>query len=206
MALPTSYFTSSKNVAAILTAIQNAKAPERFTQAFLEALGFKSTSDRLMIGVLKALGFLDDTGRPTQRYFDYLDQTQSERVLADAIREAYADLFSINVNAERMTKTEFINKAKTLSQGTIGDSVLDKMALTFSTLVGLADFSGPPSVRTQEKPAPEVTTSSPTPISHPQHRQAVTPSLVYNLQIHLPETRDPAVYDALFKSLKEHLL
>ena len=42
--------------------------------------------DRLIIGVLKSLNFLDDGGRPTQRYFEYLDQTQSERVMADAIR------------------------------------------------------------------------------------------------------------------------
>ena len=30
--------------------------------------------------------------------------------------------------------------------------------------------------------------------------------LVYNIQIVLPETRDVAVYDALFRSFKEHLL
>jgi len=29
--------------------------------------------------------------------------------------------------------------------------------------------------------------------------------LHYNIQIHLPESRDQAVYDALFKSLKKHL-
>lgn len=34
----------------------------------------------------------------------------------------------------------------------------------------------------------------------------ITPSLHYNIQIHLPETRDAAVYDAIFKSLKEHLM
>jgi hypothetical protein len=31
------------------------------------------------------------------------------------------------------------------------------------------------------------------------------PELHYNIQIHLPESRDPAVYEALFKSLKKHL-
>lgn len=29
--------------------------------------------------------------------------------------------------------------------------------------------------------------------------------LVYNIQIQLPESRDPVVYDALFRSLKAHL-
>ena len=30
--------------------------------------------------------------------------------------------------------------------------------------------------------------------------------LHYNIQIILPESRDPKVYDALFRSLREHLL
>jgi hypothetical protein len=33
-----------------------------------------------------------------------------------------------------------------------------------------------------------------------------TNGLVYNINIHLPESRDPAVYDALFRSLRRHLL
>ena len=164
-----------------------------------------------MIGVLKSLRFLDETGRPTQRYFEFLDQTQSGRVLADAIKDAYRDLFAINVNAQAMSRAEFINKSKTLSQGSIGDSVLDKMAMTFTTLVGLADFEA-----TGPRPAPPPATSEP-PVDaikpplgatgEPTGRGShINPSLVYNIQIHLPESRDPAVYDVLFKSLKEHLL
>ena len=102
MALPTSYLTSTKNLNGILTAIQGAQAPEKFTQGFLESLEFKSTTDRLVIGVLKSLGFLDDTGRPTDRYFRYLDQSQSERVLAEGIRHAYQDLFKVNTKANEL--------------------------------------------------------------------------------------------------------
>jgi hypothetical protein len=29
---------------------------------------------------------------------------------------------------------------------------------------------------------------------------------VYNVELHLPESRDPAVYEALFRALKSHLL
>ena len=68
MALPKAYLTSSKNLPAILNAIQTAKAPEKFTQRFLESLEFKSPNDRLIIGVLKSLKFLSDDGKPTDRY------------------------------------------------------------------------------------------------------------------------------------------
>ena len=140
MALPKAYLTSSKNLAAILNAIQGAKAPQKFTQRFLESLEFKSPADRLIIGVLKALKFLNDDGAPTQRYYSFLDQSQAERVLAEGIREAYDDLFQVNVNAQNLSKAELINKFKTLSQGQLSESVMDKMALTFTELTKLADF------------------------------------------------------------------
>lgn len=212
MALPTAYLTSTKNLAAILDSIKTAQAPEKFTVRFLEALEFKSTSDRLVISVLKALGFLADDGRPTQRYFDFLDQTQSAAVLAQALREAYADLYAVNIHADQLTRDEVKNKFRTLSQGQYSEDVLDKMAATFTALVGLADFKASRS----NIPAPTHNPADPerneqTPDESPKDRGGMDnrglqfPSLVYNIQLVLPESRDPAVYDAFFTSLRKHL-
>ena len=77
MALPKAYLTTAKNLGTILTAMQTAKAPERFTVRFLQNLEFKSPNDRLIIGVLRGLKFLTEDGKPTERYFRYLDQTLS---------------------------------------------------------------------------------------------------------------------------------
>jgi uncharacterized protein DUF5343 len=141
MALPRSYLTSTKNLAQIFDSIKAAQAPEKFTIKFLESLDFKSTSDRLIIGVLKSLGLLSvDNARPTERYFRFLDQTQSAAVLAEGIREAYSDLFQVNKNANTLTKSDVTNKMKTLGEGQFSESVLDKMALTFVELCKLADF------------------------------------------------------------------
>ena len=104
MSLMSSYLMTSKNLEAFLNAIQGAKAPDRFTNKFLTDLDFKSTNDRLFIGVLKGLGFIDDAGVPLDRYFAYLDQGTSAVVLADAIREAYSDLFAINTNAHQLSE------------------------------------------------------------------------------------------------------
>jgi hypothetical protein len=117
MALPTSYLTSTKNLEAYFNAILSAEAPDRFTNKFLENLGFTSSYDRLFIGILKALGFLEESGAPTQRYFNYLDQSQSGMVLAEAIREAYSDLFNIKKDAHNLPADDVKNKFKTLFQG-----------------------------------------------------------------------------------------
>lgn len=212
MALPTAYLTTQKNLAAILDAIKNAQAPKQFTRRFLDGLGFKGSSDRLIIGVLKALGFLDDKGQPTQRYFRYLDASQSKKILAEGIREAYADLFEINVNANTLSRNDLINKMKTLSQGQLTDSVLDKMALTFKALSSLADFSEPASagvVEDQESTSGVVSDAGTTPqdpLSRLNPKDEMKLGLVYNIQLVLPESRDPAVYDAFFQSFRKHML
>lgn len=146
-----------------------------------------------------------DDGRPLQRYFDYLDQTQSEKVLAAAIREAYADLFQINKNANSMTKAEVMNKFKTLGQGQYSESVLDKMAMTFVALCGQADFSAPAGEPPPREQPPEEAPPKPAESGGTPSRGLPISGLVYNIQLILPESRDPKVYDALFESLKRHL-
>jgi hypothetical protein len=211
LGLPSSYLTSTKNLDGILSAIQTAQAPKRFTLSFLENLGYKSSSDRLIINVLKALGFLTADGVPTDRYYRYLDQSEAARALAEGITEAYADLFQLNRGAHALSRSEVKNKFKTLSQGQHSDAVLTKMAGTFTELAKRADFDAQPPTDRPAPPEPEAE-----PMTGPDDPQPPRPAqigaaptlggLVYSIQIHLPESRDQAVYDALFRSLKTHLL
>ena len=129
MSLTNSYLVSVKNFDAIMNSILAARAPERFTNKFLEDLGFKSSNDRLITGVLKGLGFLNETGEPTQRYYDFLDQTQSKKVLALGIQDAYGDLFALRRDAQNMSQEEVKNKLKTITQGQKGDKVIENMAI-----------------------------------------------------------------------------
>ena len=68
MQLPDSYLQKFSAVPEYFNAIHNAQPPERFTYKFMENLGFTSTNDRLFIGVLKSLGFLDADSRQFARY------------------------------------------------------------------------------------------------------------------------------------------
>ena len=203
MALPTAYLTSVKNLEGILNAIQSAQAPPKFTQAFLEGLGYKSNADRLIINLLKSLGFLTPDGVPTERYFRFLDQTQGRRVLAEGLQDAYADLYQLNREAHKMDRSELKGKLKTLTQGQVSDAVVNKMATTFEALGKLADFSGTTAPAPADTPTEEITTTLDADKPGPPVQLG---GLVYNIELHLPESRDPAVYDALFRSLKSHLL
>jgi len=212
MALPDSYLVTTKNIQSIFNSIINAQAPAKFTNKFLEALGFTSSNDRLYIGIFRSLGLIDSNGIPQERYFRFLDQTESKQVLAEAIEYAYSDLFAVNKKAHEMTANEIKNKMKTLFQGSKTDTVLSLMANTFKALCDYADFSNnragmiiknnPPIVSEVDVQVEKNTDHSLQEIVN----KRITTEMHYNIQIHLPETRDIAVYDAIFKSLKEHLL
>jgi Family of unknown function (DUF5343) len=212
MGLSNAYLFQVKNLPQILKAIREAQAPDRFTYSFLEALGFKSTNDRGIIGVLKALGFIDESGTPKQPYFDYLDDERHEEVLAEGIRRAYADLFKLNNKADEKDTPWVKNKLKTLTQGAKGDAVLTKMAATFTALCKEADFTTP-TVRTKEETAATTTSSEETRSRKAEDQEPkgivrrVGPvGLSYNINIELPAVRDQLVYDAIFKALRDNLL
>ena len=152
MALMTAYLVTTKNADAFFNAIQGAKAPERFTTKFLKDLDFSSSNDRLYIGLLKGLGFLDENGSPAERYFAFLDHSQSRRVLAEALREGYDELFALNKNAQKLSLDEVKGKLKSLTQGQKSDTVIGWMANTFKGLSELADWSAPAPLLEHEEP------------------------------------------------------
>jgi hypothetical protein len=88
MAVPTTYLTSTKHLAEILQGVQKASVPPKFTYEFLKQLGFPSSSDRPVIGLLKAMRFVDEAGVPLDRYRRYKDTTNGRRVMAEGVRAA----------------------------------------------------------------------------------------------------------------------
>ena len=212
MALTTAYLVTTKNLDAFFNAVRTAKAPERLSNKFLSQLDFTSSNDRLLLGVMKGLGFIDESGVPSKRYYAFLDQSESARVLAEAVREAYEDLFAINKRAQDLSVDEVRNKLKTLTQGQKSEKVISLMANTFKALAGLADWSTTavpaPAPHTDTRPAPQ----SPAPVTNevpPDHASKSKSDkpfqLHYDIHVHLPESRDPAVFDAIFEAMRKHL-
>lgn len=209
MSLPTSYMTGSfSKISNYFDTMLTAKAPDKFTTKFFADLGFTSSNDRQFVNVLKAIGFLDEAGAPTGRYFKFLDQSYSKLMVAEGIREAYEDLFALNTCAYNLSKDEVEGKFKTLTNGSKENATIKYMASTFINLCSYADWSEPSTKPTViEKQGEEKIKST-------QQKEKEQVSLVnnqgmfdlnYNIHIHLPPTRDEGVYDALFASLAKHI-
>lgn len=207
MALPDSYTIKTGAILSYFEAMLGAEAPDRFSQKFLTNLEFSSSNDRLIIGVLKELGFLNTDGVPTDRYHQFLDKTQSWHVLADGIKEAYADLFAVNKNAQELDVEGAFNKLKTLYKGEKKDTVIRNIAKTYVALCEIADFSKSKSTITKEKDAGKKPKEKEKSIGVDKNEDSKLGlnALQYHINIVLPDTRDQAVYDAIFKSLRDHL-
>ena len=212
MALPDSYTQKPNAIPAYFDAMLDAEAPERFTLSFLENLEFKSTNDRLFIKILKELGFLDADAVPTDRYFEFLDRSRSARVVAEGIRDAYADLFAVHTGAHELSATEVKNKLRTLYKGAKTDNIIDRISTTFGALCEYADFTGPArsdkdhGVVVEERDTGEDGDRTDTADDSSGASGSLNlGALQYHFNIVLPASRDQAVYDAIFKSLRDHL-
>ena len=204
--MPTSYpYTISNNkIEPILTRIRTAAKPDRFSRETLKTWGFTASNDRAMVGVLKELGFLTDSGSPTEHYDRLRDPNDWKYVLGERIRDLYSDLFSIDSNIQN-AKDDEVKGAIGRITGKDEESVKRYFA-TFRTLVGLATLAPKPS-RDGAHKKDEERTNKPKQeeISGLDDHHKRKAEYHYNIQIHLPVTTDVTVYNAIFKSLKEHL-
>jgi hypothetical protein len=95
MALPDVYIQVYGQLPEFFKRISDGQAPDKFTRQYLKDLGFASSNHHALIPLLKALGFLSADGSPTPRYHTYRDHSQAPKVLGQAVKEIYSDLFTI---------------------------------------------------------------------------------------------------------------
>ena len=205
MSLPNSYTVKAGAIPDYFEGILNAEAPDRFSYKFLEGLGFASSNDRQLIGILKELVFLNADGVPTDRYYRFLDRSNSEKVLAEGIREAYSDLFAVNTKAYELSADDTYNKLRTLYKGEKKDTVIRLVAKTFKALCDYADFSAPTKIDQPDKTPDEKDNRENVAKKHGASNGISFGSMQYQINIVLPDTRDQGVFDAIFKSMRDHL-
>jgi hypothetical protein len=203
MALPKAYVQVYGQLGEVFARIADGQAPETFTTQYLKDLGFTSSNYRAVIPLLKSLGFLSEDGTPTPRYHDYRNTARSRRVMGEALREAYGDVFTIKANPTDADRP--LIEGKFRSAHNASTNVAKLMANTFYALLELADLSTSHNDTKKEEKHPEPPVQFKIPSEPPSelHRR---PTLHYNIQIHLPATKDIEVFNAIFKALKEHLL
>ena len=209
MALPNTNTQAYWQLNKFFSNIRDAQAPEKFTQQLLKDWWYKSSNQRPYIPLLKSLGFLSSEGAPTPRYLEYRDHSLSKIKMAEALKEAYSDIFLITEFPSSANKNIIQGKFK--SYHNASDNVAKIHTATFFALLDLADLKGenisksnPSESEKENSTKVEDSVKEKTP--HVEITNRSNLGLHYNIQIHLPATKDVEVYNAIFKSINEHLI
>lgn len=185
----------------LFEAIINAPEPSKFTHEVLQKiLGRQSPSDRPMISFLKRLGFLDEGNIPTKYYKDYRDKTKSKNVMGSCIKNAYAAVYATHENLHELPKDQVSEKFKIVTGLGSDNKVLGSIIGSFLALIELADFK---TQHGEEKPTVEPDEEVHDEEGKPEFLKKM--GFSYTINLNLPATTDPRVYNAIFKSLKENL-
>jgi uncharacterized protein DUF5343 len=180
-----------------LKGVPDRNVPPKVTQQYLSGIGLKSSNDRTIIPVLKFVGMLDGSGAPTESYRQFRNRTGGPIVLAEQIRRAYSQLYDTYENAH--SQSDSVLQDFFRANTDVGDRTINLLVATFKALCEFADFGS-------AVPLAEASvTAGMAKSSHVPGAAGQTPEVHINLQIHLPVSNDPAMYDAIFDATARSL-
>lgn len=196
------YVTAYGNVTKALERIQPAATPDRFTQNFLETkLQMKGGSARPVVSFLKRTGFLASDGTPKDRYKDFRKASTRGVAAAAALRDGYRPLYEINEYAHDLNDKDLKDLIIQVTGSEEGNSTTGAIAGSFRALQAFADFSGSSDTKDSDE-------DDDGGVGEEQEEVRLPTGLNvgYTINLHLPATSDVAVFNAIFKSLRENLL
>jgi len=210
------YVFASGVIPKTLEKIKSASTPERFTQDFLATkLGIRGGSAKAVIPFLKRVGFLGTDGGPTDLYKQFRNPSHSGAAAAKALKAGYAQLYEMNEYAHDLSDKDLKGLIVQATGAETESSTVRAIFGSFKALKGFAAFDGEEPDETEspadEEAGPdedvgEVKTKKEDRKAKDGDHAALKMGLSYTINLNLPATSDIAVFNAIFKSLRENLL
>ncbi|TDN98883.1 DUF5343 domain-containing protein [Sunxiuqinia elliptica] len=210
MSIELPYMNSTGTLPKVLNKIVEASVPESFNYDFLGTkLGFPGGNQRTFIRWAKQCGFLTPDGTPTQLYKNFRNPDMRGVAMANALKTGYKELFTRNAYAQDLSNKDLTQLVSEITGNPHDSSTVKLIVRSFSNAKDFADFEAKNNDVATNKPKPKSNkpeTSIDQPLSQIDKSSSVKLGLNYTINLVLPKTDDPAIFDAIFKSLKENLL
>jgi hypothetical protein len=205
------YLQAYGNLKKALDKITKATVPPKFTQDFLTTtLDLSGGGARPVIPYLKRAGFLSSDGTPTDLYRQFRNPSLRGAAAARGLRNAYADLYTANEYVHDANDKDL--KGLIVQVTGLGEDskLIASMIGTFKTLKEFADFNADGDLSSDQQEGDEGEDLGGGDSGQGGSRvlgyHGNSIRLGYTIHLNLPATTDIAVFNAIFKSLKEHLL
>ena len=151
------------SIEALLEQVAEGRATKVIDVDYIVASGFKREQDKNLHGLLLFLGFIDDSGAPTDLWAAYGKEKNPRKFLGTLITSGYHKIFREIPIKDRDGQALM---AFFKNQTGASDAISAYMVLTFRVLCDLAEFEEPPPAE-PEPPAPEKSAEPPSPEAAP---------------------------------------
>jgi hypothetical protein len=208
-ALP--YVTAPGNIEKAIKGIRAAATPETVSQDFVKTiLGIKGGSGNQITAYLRKIGIASADGKPTDLYKKLRNPSTEGWAVAEALKIGYAPLYVRNEYVHKLSDDDLKGLIVEETGAEADSNVVSMSFACFKQLKKLAKWDVPTTEPSSEKPIAEIVPPRAPPPTNgggseaPPQRLGL--SLGYTINLNLPATSDPAVFNAIFRALKEHLL
>jgi hypothetical protein len=209
------YLTAPGTISTLLDKIKAAAVPQRIDREAMGTIfGMKGGAGAACIPFMKRIGFLKPDGTPSEIYKNYRNASLSGFAIFEAMKIGFAQLYTSNEKIHE-APPDALRGAIVHATGMEQDSrVVDLIVACFNALKAKADF--------RTAPATSAAAGAPTKIEGQQEdeqgddqdgsnekekvKSNIKMGLSYTVYLNLPNTSDPAVFNAIFKALRENLV
>lgn len=210
------YSTSVGTLEKMLEKIKAAQAPDRFTQDFVSTkLAMKGGTAKACIPFLKKMGLVSSDGTPTELYREFRNHKKARNALGKAFRQVYSRLYEMNEYVHDADDSEVLGLIVECTGGQKNSTATKLTLATFNMLRKHADFENEDEVevehlgdeqasQSQKFDQPHFNAQIPIPSQTSASNKGI--NLSYTINLNLPATKDIEVFNAIFKSLKNHIL
>lgn len=206
------YVQVTGTLESMLDKIKEASVPEKFSQDFVSTkLLLKGGAGRAIIPFVKKMGLVTSEGTPTNRYKEFRNPDKSGEAIANAMRDLYEPLFEMNEYVYELDATKLKGLIVQATGAEANSAVVQKTLSTFLALRKRANFEETEvndDVISSSNGSEKVSLPNPVIHSHGGSGSARNEgiNLSYTINLNLPATTDIEVFNAIFKSLKQHLI
>lgn len=197
------YTTVPGKIPILLTKLKQVGVPSKVTHAWLKTIGFTSSNDGSLVGVLRVAGLIDASGAPTGRWGQFRG-ARGKEALGEGIRQGFAELYAVYPDAHLRSNTELEHVFSSSSKA--GKQAISKAVSTFKNLAAEAEFKSEAAQDEQHFEAETLHTPVTTAAKAAKaSSQSNSPSLHIDVQVHISSDASAEQIDQVFSSMAKHL-
>jgi Family of unknown function (DUF5343) len=198
-----SYTTTPGKLKIALDKIIEAERPDNFNKNYIETyLTVSGGSAAPIPNILKRVGFISGEGRPTELYGRFQTEGARAEAALEGLKAGFAELFKKNTFAHSLPEEKIKDLLIEITGLKKSDVILNNIYGTFDAFRSFVPASFVSGGKSADPDKNDIHDQS----SISNGSDAMNLGLSYHINIVLPETKDVAVFNAIFQSLKQNLL